>query len=235
MDFNILQLKDTKLYNFSDDENPNIHFEFLHQFDELYMNYLTLQGYFGYENEYITVNENDVVIDCGGNMGLFAAWAASKGGKVHSFEPGKTALKYLNKTKELYPNNITIIPKAVFDKETTLDYIECMNIGGSHISMFNINYEAGFKKEYPVQTIILDEYFQNQKIDFIKIDAEGSEEAIIKGAKNILQNHAPKLVIACYHFYQDNIILSKLISSINPKYNIIEKDNKLFCWVNNDI
>jgi hypothetical protein len=41
---------------------------------------LSEKGFFGYENEYVTVNPNDIVVDCGANMGLFSAWAAAQGG-----------------------------------------------------------------------------------------------------------------------------------------------------------
>lgn len=231
MNFKILQLRNTKIYNFSEDKNPIIHHEFIQQFDELYMNYLTENGYFGYENENVTVKKNDIVVDCGANMGLFSAWAASKGGIVYSFEPGKTAQYYLNKTKELYPYNIKIIPYGVSNIQSQQEYTECINIAGSHLSRINLDQQTGFKDKYLIQTISLDEYFQNIKIDFIKIDTEGSEKEIILGAKNIIYSQSPKMVIACYHYKDDNINLANLIYKINPNYKIIEQNKKLFCFI----
>ena len=231
MAFDILQIKNTKIYNFSKNEDINIHYEFLHQFFELYIDQLSEKGFFGYENDYVTVNPNDIVVDCGANMGLFSAWAAAQGGQVYSFEPGKKALTYLKETQKLYPNQITIIPKALFSENINLPYTECLNIGGSHLNMFNINHEAGFYDSYIIDAITLDSFFQNQKIDFLKIDAEGSEKDILQGAKNILKKYTPKIVIACYHHYNDNIILKNYILGINPNYKIIEKNGKLFCWI----
>lgn len=71
--------------------------------------------------------------------------------------------------------------------------------------------------------IALDSLFQNQKIDFIKIDCEGAEADILLGAKNIINTYSPKIVMACYHFYKDNKRLKNVLLSINPKYNIVEE------------
>ena len=231
MIYDIIQIKNTKLYNFAKDLDINIHFEFLHQFFELYIDQLSAEGLFGYETNNITVNQGDIVVDCGANMGLFSAWAASQGGQVYAFEPGHRALSYLEQTQTLYPNQIHIIPKGVFNQNSTYDYIECQNIGGSHLSAFNLNQDAGFYDTYSIETITLDNYFQNQKIDFLKIDAEGSEQAILEGAKNLIKNYTPKIVIACYHYEHDNIFLQRYIQNLNSNYNIRELNGKLFCWI----
>lgn len=222
----ILNINGTKIIHFY--KNDELNNEFIHQFIELY---LTKNEYFGYENENVTVNCNDIVIDCGANMGLFSNWAASKNAKrVYSFEPGKTAFELLKENSQLY-NNIDIFNCALGSNNYLCNYIECINIGGSHLSQYNLNKEAGFFDEYKVPVIALDSLFQNQKIDFIKIDCEGAEADILLGAKNIINIYSPKIVMACYHFYKDNKRLKNFLLSINPKYNIIEEQNKLFCWV----
>lgn len=227
---NILQVNNTKIINFGKD-SPEIANEFYHQFIELYLDSLEINGCFGYENEFVTIDNNDIVIDCGANMGLFSNWAASKGGKVYAFEPGKTAFSLLKKNAALYKENINIYQYGVNDETKNESYTECINIGGSHLSKYCLNYQAGFKERYNVYSICLDDFFSEQKINFIKIDCEGAEEDILYGAKNIISKHSPKIVMACYHYKNDNQKLSEVLLSINPNYIIKEEKNKLFCWV----
>ena len=65
---NNINIKNVKLYNILQDQeiDLNIKNEFIHQFEELY-----LSTPFGYENSKVYIKENDIVIDCGANMGLF--------------------------------------------------------------------------------------------------------------------------------------------------------------------
>lgn len=190
-------------------------------------------GFFGYENKYVTIKKDDVVIDCGSNMGLFSNWAASKGAeKVISFEPGKTAYELCKKNISLYKNKIFLYPYAVSSFNEYIDFIECINIGGSHLKEFEINKNSGFKESYLVKAISLDDFLNKEKkIDFIKIDCEGSEEKILKGAENIIKSFSPKIVMACYHYHMDDKILSDILLSFNPNYKIKKERDKLFCWI----
>lgn len=227
---NILKINNTNIINFGK-YSAEIANEFYHQFIELYLNSLEIGGYFGYENEYVTIKPGDNVIDCGANMGLFSNWAASKGAMVYGFEPGKTAYSLNKENRKLYLNNIITYPYAVGKKNEIIDYIECLNIGGSHLAKYIINNQAGFRDQYMVKSISLDTFFIHTKIDFIKIDCEGAEADILLGAKNIINNYSPKIVMASYHSVGDNKKLKDILLSINLKYNIVEDREKLFCWV----
>ena len=109
----VLVIKGVKIPNFFK-KDAKLQWEFCHQFIELYEDWiLNPKGYFAYENEQIKISQNDIVFDCGANMGMFAAYAATQGAKVYCFEPNEKARKLLTETQELYPNQITIIPKAL--------------------------------------------------------------------------------------------------------------------------
>jgi hypothetical protein len=52
--------------------------------------------------------------------------------------------------------------------------------------------------------ITLDNFFMNRKIDFLKIDVDGGEKRLLKGAEKLLtQQDAPKVAICSYHNQQD--------------------------------
>lgn len=55
-------------------------------------------------------------------------------------------------------------------------------------------------------------------IGLIKIDTEGFETYIIKGAQKIIQRDKPVLAIAIYHTPKDFFELKDIILSFNPDY-----------------
>ncbi|GHT24687.1 hypothetical protein AGMMS4957_18160 [Bacteroidia bacterium] len=60
--------------------------------------------------------------------------------------------------------------------------------------------------------ISLDEFFGDEKIDFIKADIEGAERLLLKGAKNILSRQTPmKAVLCTYHRDDDADTLAQML------------------------
>jgi len=71
------------------------------------------------------------------------------------------------------------------------------------------------------------------RIDFIKADIEGAERHMIKGAKYVLRESAPKIAICTYHLPDDPEVLRELILDANPNYVITEKYKKMYAHVPN--
>jgi hypothetical protein len=55
---------------------------------------------------------------------------------------------------------------------------------------------------------------------YIKIDAEGCENEILREGSKILSDFKPRLNVAAYHKCEDIFTLPLLINSINPEYKI---------------
>lgn len=140
-----------------------------------------------------------VVLDVGANIGSYtvvAAKACGEKGKVYAFEPAPANLNILKKnlkrnlTKKLQ-GVVEIVPLAVTSQKSqrTL-YLDSLDPGST--SIFKKNIIVG-DKVAKVETTSLDEYFKTkkQKIDLIKIDTQGSEEMIIKGARNVIKRDKP--------------------------------------------
>lgn len=137
------------------------------------------------------VKEGDIVLDIGANVGyytlLFAQLVGSKG-RVFSFEPDPVNFDLLRKSVDLNGyQNVTLIQKAVSNKNGKLKlYI------GKENRAINRIYDAGIndtKDSIEIDTIFLDDYFKDHdlKIDFVKIDVEGSESGVIEGMPLILK------------------------------------------------
>jgi hypothetical protein len=56
------------------------------------------------------------------------------------------------------------------------------------------------------------------RVDFIKMDIEGSELQALAGAPQTIARFIPKLAIASYHKPEDPVRIPKLVESLNPRY-----------------
>lgn len=182
-------------------------------------------------NKNVSVNKGDVVFDLGANMGVFSATIAERAERIYAFEPSSIIVeKYLKKMKEYY-KNIDVQAYALSDKrgKTVFSY-NVNNIGASHMGS-NVKEQC---IEEEVLLISMDEFIEEKhirKVDFIKADIEGAERDMLKGAKRVLREFAPKLSICTYHLPDDKEVLEKLILEANSKYRIEHKYKKLYAYV----
>lgn len=146
--------------------------------------------------EHCLVNANGqsaIAVDIGANVGLFTLFLASKGCLVHAFEPiPATFCRLKNNVK--YSNFLDVAR------------LNCLAVGnGPGLVTFQvwenapatnrmILYEKASTESIAstqvVATVSLDDYCDNQRIDqisFLKIDVEGMEPLVIKGAYNLLK------------------------------------------------
>lgn len=189
-----------------------------------------------YEFEQVKLQQDDIVFDCGANLGIFSAYAAAQNCKVYSFEPTPDTISILEKNQELYPNNIFIVPKAISDSNGIIPFY-CYDDANSINSISETDkYGSYFKitQQLEVPAITLDSFVEENnipRVDFIKADIEGAERHMLKGAQNILKKYAPKLSICTYHLPDDKEVLEALILEANPNYHICHKYKKLYAYV----
>jgi FkbM family methyltransferase len=192
-----------------------------------------------YENDAVALNEDDIVVDAGANIGLFSALACSLGCEVYAFEPFEKNLKFLRQLKQLNPDfNLHICPYALSNVNgyTKLYNIEG-DLGGNTIQTdirdINIARDTRQMNATLVDSIVLDKYvdmFKIPYVSFIKADIEGSEVALLQGATDILQNWQPKLSLCSYHRVEDSETLRSLILATNPNYTIIKGEKKIYAY-----
>jgi len=193
--------------------------------------YFESEGLYCYSNQHkeidITVKAGETVIDAGAWIGPFSAYAAHVGAHVFAFEPSQENRELLKVTAELNPN-IAIVPYALYDSRTKLNFSE-NNVGSK---LVDSSIPTSVTNE--VQAITLDEFVKENnisRVDFIKSDIEGAERNLLRGATYVLKNHAPKLSICTYHHKEDPELLASIILAANPRYRIMQRKMKLFAWV----
>jgi FkbM family methyltransferase len=137
------------------------------------------------------LKENDIAVDCGAHHGLISILSSKivgDKGKVYSFEAIPRNVIAIKKNIHINKlNNVNIECLAVSAKNSRINIIDDSN---GYIS--KLNNSANFIE---VDSISLDSYFhQKEKPNFIKIDVEGHELQVMKGALKIL-NTLPNFAI----------------------------------------
>ncbi|WP_319421330.1 FkbM family methyltransferase [Pleurocapsa sp. FMAR1] len=151
-------------------------------------------------------------IDVGANFGfhtLLASKLVGRKGTVIAFEPSPSNLEILKYHSRInFTRNVFIIPKAVGDiTDISVQFV--LVDGGKHSSNSltiadEVPHISASQKEIinvPITTI--DENCSQLNIvpNVIKIDVEGAELLVLKGAKNTIEKHQPTILIGIHPFW----------------------------------
>ena len=71
-----------------------------------------------------------------------------------------------------------------------------------------------------ITTVTIDDFLSAQKIDFIKLDVEGFEASVLRGARATITKHKPVIAVSCYHHPEDLWALPSLIDQIDDSYKL---------------
>ena len=144
------------------------------------------------------IKKGDTVIDVGGNMGFFVLILnnlMNDSGKIYSFEPSGRLSKKLSSTVKINNlKNVEIINLALGEQEgATSLYFNPKQSGLSSIVTQD-------KNDFIVEEIkitTLDKFSNNisERISFIKIDTEGYEPQVLRGAKETIKKHKPTIYL----------------------------------------
>ncbi|MBX2895004.1 MAG: FkbM family methyltransferase [Cyclobacteriaceae bacterium] len=147
------------------------------------------------------VKEGMVVLDIGANIGYYTIKISSivgATGKVLAFEPNPAMIEELRDNTELNKvNNVKIFPVALSDKRGELPF--CLPQKGNE-AHGSLKQNRTFKsvETINVPAITLDELLEKEninKVDFIKIDVEGGEYEVLRGASKLLSSkHKPVII-----------------------------------------
>ena len=152
-------------------------------------------------------------------MSLNAEKMVRPNGKVISFEPDPKILPILKKNRSINHSDIVIIEKAVSDKEGSEIFNIATESGLSRLDNKKHNlFGLKLSEQITVETNTLDNYLAkllpNWPLKFIKIDVEGHELRILKGAESTLKKYKPTLFLEINHgaLKQNNISYTDILN-----------------------
>lgn len=136
-----------------------------------------------------------VFLDIGANIGLMSSIASKivgAEGKVLSVEANPKTIEILQHNLALnHAGNVSIFPFALGSEKGTATLFENWNVNRGGASLLSQDQQEGI--DVPVEK--LDDIFENDKIDLIKIDVEGFELEVLKGGIELLKKQLPVLII----------------------------------------
>lgn len=147
------------------------------------------------------LSPGDTAIDAGAHIGFFAMHMAARvgpEGKVHAFEPLDSNAELLERS--IAENGFT--DRLVFRRAAvgpvsgaaTLTFPEeTLNSGGAYLLRDGTAPLAGNQKRQ-VQMVALDDIALTRPVRLIKMDVEGAEPLVVRGAAHLLQDDRPLIL-----------------------------------------
>jgi FkbM family methyltransferase len=145
----------------------------------------------GREEEYLGI-EPGVVIDVGAYIGYVALRMREwwPGAEIHCFEPVRGSYEALVENVE--GKDINAYNRACWDKDCEI--ILGMDTAGDK-NLGRMSYLTTGSRAERVVAVRLDGFREWGRVDLIKVDAEGAEDRVLRGAHNLIIRDWPMLQV----------------------------------------
>jgi FkbM family methyltransferase len=170
-----------------------------------------------------SVRETDVCVDIGANIGFYTLFLAKKAsqGVVHAFEP--VSLNYHVLTVNVLANklsNVILNNCAIGDSNADIEFYVAQDGG------FSSAVDTGRKRivdKAQVKMVTLDSYCAEAgltRVDVLKVDVEGGEPGVIRGAHELLSDNQRKPRLIMLELYEP--MLKRFGASISDVVNLMK-------------
>lgn len=176
------------------------------------------------------IKPGDYIIDIGANIGFYTLMSARHAprGKVYAIEPDPHNYNALIKNIELNNFNNIFPALLAFGSEYKKVSLENFSFDDNN-GMKRINHNS-VNQEPNIQMITLDDFVEEKKInkiDWIKVDIEGYEHELLKGALKTISKYRPNFFIEIcdQHLKHYNSSAIKLVKAFEDNgYRVIHAD-----------
>jgi FkbM family methyltransferase len=142
------------------------------------------------------------VWDVGANVGVFAFAAASRAGRagrVLAFEPDPFLAGLLRRTATAVPSQLAmveVVEAAACERVGRARlHIAARGRASNHLEGAGRTTAGGIRDVREVAALTLDSLLSSCRApDLLKIDVEGAEAAVLRGARELLRGHRPRLL-----------------------------------------
>jgi FkbM family methyltransferase len=173
--------------------------------------------------------EKDIVVDIGAHIGRYTIISSKRigpNGKVVAIEADPANFEMLNRNVNLNKlTNVTSLNYAVYSNQTKLKlYLPGKKSGFTIYNTIMVNRGKHQGKFIEVNGNTLDNLLEQNKINFaninwIKIDVEGAEFEVLKGAQNVLSKSNDIAILIEIHNSQNGTNLYRPIIEFLNRYN----------------
>ena len=150
------------------------------------------------------LGDGKVFFDIGANVGYYTVLASrsvGRSGSVVAFEPVVRNLVFLQQHVNLNKaDNVKILPFALSDKSSIASFSLGQNSAMGHLAASNGENNAISNNLVYVPTVSLDEIAAKLNLapDVMKIDVEGAEMEVFRGARETLKKAKPTIFLSTH-------------------------------------
>lgn len=181
------------------------------------------------------VRSDQTVWDVGANVGFFTFIAAGFGARVLSIEADTWLAENLRWAAAKQSMDISVIPSAVSDRCGIAEFLIASasrstnylaEAGGTTMT-------GGFWSRQLVPTVRLDDLLEHSRPpDVLKVDVEGGEVMVLKGASRVLQSRPVLLLEVAQRNHAD---VDQILSPLGYEYTDAETQRTVRAIVDNTI
>ena len=163
----------------------------------------------------------DIVLDCGANIGVTVREELAAGAKqIVAIEPGPENLECLRRNfgREIDSGRVIVYPKGVWNKDDFLTLrVDPKNSGADTFVLQH----AGAKQLDRIPLTTIDKLVNElklERVDYVKMDVEGSEPQALAGAHDTLAKYKPRISVASNNAPDAPKVIPPIVRSARPDY-----------------
>ena len=149
----------------------------------------------------------NVILDIGANLGFYTIlFSSNHQNKVYAFEPSTREFKRLERNVLFNKRKNTNIFRLAVGAENSL---KILHLGKNNHGINSLKYSGvEYLEKEKVSVIRLDEFTELdsiKRLDLIKVDVEGYENAVLHGAQALIEKYHPDILIEEWKIYSKEI------------------------------
>ncbi len=160
-----------------------------------------------------------VAVDVGANVGCFTMLASrlvGDDGLVIAIEPVEANFACLERTiEENGLRNVRTVRAAVGDHNGEVR-LSLSEQSGQHSGVFKRGDTYATVPSRTLDSIVADLGLDH--VDFVKVDVEGMEPQVLRGAAGTIQKFLPRLAVSAYHLPDHREVLPATLRALAPNY-----------------
>ena len=159
------------------------------------------------------IRAGDTLIDIGANVGLWAMGAARRvgpEGSVHAFEP--VPKNFARLTRNLAINGLTQVKSSQIALSEKCGHTLFYTATDNNSGLGSLTQRDEATRPIEIEMTTIDDYCHRlslPRIDLMKVDVEGAEELVFRGAERLLSSPEAPIIL----FETDEMLTGRFLSS----------------------
>ena len=180
---------------------------------------------------FVAGNDRPIILDCGANIGVGLAYLKKlcPNAVIYAFEPDGDAFRCLSENvQQNHLTDVHLYPNAVWVKNEELEFFADGSWGGGLFP------KSKSDEPFHVAAIDLSE-FLGQEIEFLKMDIEGAETAVIQHASAKIIKNVKRFFFEWHSIKGERQLLGKILDEFERsgfRYHIKEASSRHAPFVN---